>query len=135
MSTFAKAVVQFDFADQLALISSAVLRYRMRNKARLKPDEMERLEDLEIRLDKATARVRANGIAELGELTKKARTEVESATKDAEAFIKRIKKVERVVGVVTAVLGLGLAITTGAGIPEIIAAVKDVAKAVDSDSA
>jgi len=130
MAVLDAAVATFDFADQLALISSELLRFRMRNKARLSSQERKNLEDLEMNLDKATAKVRAAGIAELGSLTEDARTEIEGATKKAEAFLKRIRKIEKAIGVITAVLGLVLAISTGTprGILDAAKAVKNAAE-------
>lgn len=113
MATLDNASAVFDFADQLALISSEVLRFRIKNKPRLTPTEREDLEKLEIELDQATARVRAAGIAALGTLTATARTEVQEATAQAEAFLKKVKAVEKAVGIATAVVGLALAITSG----------------------
>lgn len=86
----------------------------------------------EIDLDKATARVRAQGIAALGDLTKAAREEVEAATKAAEAVLHGVEKVERALQVATSVLGLALAAIGGQPLA-IIAAVKDVKDAVDGD--
>lgn len=134
MATLDAATDQFDFADQMALISSEVLRFRIKNKKRLTPAQQKQLEKLEMDLDKATAKIRAQGIAELGNLTKKARAEVEEAAKQAEAFINKIKVIEKAVGVVTAVLGLGLAISSGAGIPAILQATKAVKNAVDTSA-
>ena len=123
----------FDFADQIALVSGEVLRYRIKNRPILTDEQKANLEDAEIKLDKATARVRAQGIAALGDLTKAAREEVESATKAAEAVLRRIKKVERALQVATSVLGLALAAISGQ--PQaIFAAAKGVKDAVDGDA-
>jgi hypothetical protein len=130
----ANASALFDFADQIALVSSEVLRYRIKNRPILTDEQKASLEDAEIDLDKATARVRAKGIAALGNLTKDAREEVEAATKAAEAVLRRIKKVERALQVATSVLSLALAAI--AGQPQaIIAAAKGVKDAVDGDAA
>jgi uncharacterized protein YjbJ (UPF0337 family) len=134
MAVLDAAVATFDFADQLALISSELLRFRIRNKARLSAQERKDLEKFEMDLDKATAKVRAAGIAELGNLTENARTEIQGATEKAEAFLKRIRKIEKVIGVITAVLGLVLAISTGA--PRgVLDAAKAVKNATESGSA
>ena len=118
----------FDFADQLALCSSELLRFRLRNRATLSPQEGVQLEALEGQLDDATARVRAAGIARLGTLTARARAEVAQASREAEAFLKRIKRFERVLGMATAVLSLGLAVV-GGNPRSVAAAVKGVGDA------
>lgn len=123
----------FDFADQIALVSSEVLRYRIKNRPILTEQQKSDLENVEIKLDKATARVRAQGIAALGNLTKAAREEVEAVTQAAEAVLRRIKKVERALQVATSVLGLALAAI--AGQPQaIVAAAKGVKEAVEGDA-
>jgi hypothetical protein len=103
----------FDFADQLALVSSEVLRFRIKNKASLNQQEKEQLETVEIELDRATANVRAQGIAALGAMTQAARLEVEAATRDAESLLRRIKKIERALDIATSVLGVALAAIAG----------------------
>lgn len=124
----------FDFADQLALISSEVLRFRIKNKATLSPDEKSRLEDIEVELDKVTAKVRAEGIASLGTVTKVQRLEVETATKDAEALLRRIRKIERALDIATSVLNL--AIAAMAGQPQgILTTLNSVKDAVAGDTA
>lgn len=124
----------FDFADQIALVSGEVLRYRIKNRPTLTDEQKSDLEKVEINLDKATARVRAEGIAALGNQTKTVRKKVEAATITAEAALRRIKKVERALQVATSVLGLALAAI--AGQPQaILAAVKGVNDAVDGDTA
>lgn len=129
MATLDNASAAFDLADQLALVSSEVLRFRIKNKARLTPKDREDLEKLEMALDQATAKARAAGIAALGALTAAARTEVQEATAQAEAFLKKIKDVEKAVAIATAVVGLALAITSGAGPAAILKAVKGVKSA------
>ena len=133
MST-ANSSAQFDFADQLALISSEILRFRIKNKATLSSDEKSRLEDVEVKLDKATAKVRANGIASLGAVTAPKRLEVETATKDAEALLRRIKNIARALDIATSVLNL--AIAAMAGQPQgILTALNTVKNAVAGDTA
>jgi hypothetical protein len=100
----------FDFADELALFSTEVLRYRIRNKATLSDAERVSLEDLEIRIDGATAKLRADGITALGFLLQSQITEVGDATASAQSFLRRIKRADKALSAVTAVLGLGLAI-------------------------
>ncbi len=115
----------FDFADQIALVSSSVLRFRLTNKASLNGDQKTRLEDVEIELDKATASVRAKGIAALGALNDAARLDVEAATKNAEALLERIAKIEHALDIATSVLNLALAAVAGS--PQgILAALKSV---------
>lgn len=124
----------FDFADQIALVSGEVLRYRIRNKQTLTDEQKSDLEDVEIELDKATARVRAKGIAALGDQTKAARAKVEDATEAAEAVLRRIRKVERALQVATSVLGLARAAI--AGQPQaILTAANGVKDAVGGDTA
>lgn len=134
MATLNAATAEFDFADQIALISSELLRFRMKSKTRLTPGERTNLEKLEMDLDKATAKVRSKGIAALGSLTKKARTEVEEASKEAEIFLKKIKKIEKVIDVITSILSLGLAITSGGTPLAILNAAKAVKIASTSDN-
>ena len=107
---FEAAETLFDFADQLALVSSELLRYRIRNKTKLAAVQITQLEDLEIQLDRATADVRAAGVATLGQLAEEDRREVETATREAEAFLRKIRRVEKVFAVATAVLNLSLAV-------------------------
>jgi hypothetical protein len=124
----------FDFADQLALISSELLRFRIKNKAILRQDEKSRLEDIEIKLDKATAKVRAEGIASLGSVTAPKRIEIETSTKNAEALLRRIKRIERALDVATSVLNLALAVI--ARQPQgILTALNTVKDAVAGDTA
>jgi hypothetical protein len=99
-----------DFADGLALFSTEVLRFRIRNKATLGDAERQSLEDLEIQIDSATAKVRADGIAALGFLLLNQIAEVADATASAQSFLRRIKRVDKALAAVTAVLGLGLAV-------------------------
>jgi hypothetical protein len=99
-----------DFADELALFSTEVLRFRIRNKATLGDAERQSLEDLEIRIDGATAKVRADGITALGFLLQNQITEVAGAAASAQSFLRRIKRVDKALAAVTAVLGLGLAV-------------------------
>ena len=134
MATLNAATAEFDFADQIALISSELLRYRMKNKLRLSLGERTNLEKLEMNLDKATAKVRSKGIAALGSLTKKARSEVEEASKEAEIFLKKIKTIEKVIDVITSILSLGLAITSGGTPLAILNAAKAVKIASTSDN-
>ncbi len=134
MATLNAATAEFDFADQIALISSELLRFRMKNKTRLTPGERTNLEKLEMNLDKATAKVRSKGIAALGSLTKKARSEVEEASKEAEIFLKKIKTIEKVIDVITSILSLGLAITSGGTPLAILNAAKAVKIASTSDN-
>lgn len=124
----------FDFADQLALISSEVLRFRIKNKLTLSQDKKSQLEDIEVELDKVTANVRAKGIASLGAVSAPQRLEIEAATKDAEALLRRIKKIERAIDIATSILNL--AIATMDGQPEdILNALKTVNDAVSGDAA
>lgn len=104
------AVNLFDLADQVGLYSSTILSYRIRNKSRLTDPEIIQLEDAEQELDKLTARLRAEGVQKLAELTDESRQEVLAATDKADKFLRRLKKVEKIIGVVTAILDLGLAV-------------------------
>lgn len=124
----------FDFADQVALISGQILKYRIKNRVLMSQPEKEKLEDLEVQLDRLTAQVRAAGIATLGNLQSDARKEVEAATRSAEGFLRRIRRLERVLGVATAVVGLALAAIAGQS-QGIVTALKDVRDAVESDAA
>ena len=103
----------FDFADELALVSSDLLRYRIKNKPDLSPAEQGKLEDLEISLDKATNKVRALGITALGMITDAARKDLEDANDEAAALLRRIKKAERALDIATSVLGVALAAIAG----------------------
>ena len=125
--------VLFDFADQIALISSETLRFRLKNKSTLSKDEKSELEDIEIKLDMATAEVRAKGIESLGTVAKNALIEVKAATKNAEALLRRIKKTERALRIATSVLNLALAAI--AGQPQaILIALSTVKDAIASDT-
>ena len=124
----------FDFADELALVSSDLLRFRIKNKPNLDPDEQGRLEDLEIDLDKATNKVRAQGITALGMITDAARKDLQGATDEAAALLRRIKKFERALDIATGVLGVALAAI--AGQPKgIVTAIKDLVDTVGSGNA
>jgi folate-binding Fe-S cluster repair protein YgfZ len=100
----------FDFADALALFSSELLRYRIRNKVSLADADRQALEAQEGRIDAATAQVRADGIAALGFLVQEQVAEVAAATDDAQAFLRRIKRADKALSAVAAVLGLGQAV-------------------------
>jgi ferritin-like metal-binding protein YciE len=128
----ANASALFDFADQIALVSCEVLRYRIKNRPILTDEQKANLENIEIRLDQATARVRADAIAALVAQTEPVREEVESATMAAGAVLRRIKKVERALQVATSVLGLALAAIAGQP-KDILAAAKGVKDAVDGN--
>jgi hypothetical protein len=132
-TNFDSANQAFDFADQLALISSEVLRFRLRNKAKLSSEERKRLEDIETELDEATAKVRAAGIAELGKLSKAAQTEIKDATSKAEGVLKKMKKIEGALKLATAVLNLALA-AIGGNIEATLAAAKSLGVASNDES-
>jgi ABC-type transporter Mla subunit MlaD len=104
------ATALFDFADELALFSAEVLRYRIRNKATLSDADRQSLEKLEGDIDADTAKVRAEGIAALGFLVKDQIAEVAAATDSAQSFLRRIKRADRALGAVSAMLGLGVAV-------------------------
>ena len=115
----------FDLADQISLISSEVLKFRIKNRPTLSDKDKSDLEDLEVQLDQSTAQLRAAGIAALSAVTKPAQQDIEAATKEAEALLRRIKRTERAVSIATSVLNLALAIS--AGQPQgIVSAIKDV---------
>ncbi|NVM87817.1 hypothetical protein FHT32_001456 [Variovorax sp. SG517] len=119
----------FDFADQLGLFSSRLLVYRIKNKSKLSESEREELLNLELQLDKATADVRAQGIEALGVFSADVQAEIVAATGQADEFLKKIRKVEKVVGVLTAFASLALAVI-GRKPNEIIAAVNGVRTAI-----
>lgn len=119
----------FDFADQLGLFSSRLLVYRIKNKSKLSESEREELLNLELQLDKATADVRAQGIEALDIFTAEVQAEIVAATGQADEFLKKIRKVEKVVGVLTAFAGLALAVI-GRKPNEILAAVNGVRTAI-----
>jgi len=123
----------FDFADEIALISSQILNYRIKNKPKLSEDAITTLEQLEGKLDVITGQVRARGIERLAQLTAQARKEVIDATAKAAGFLKKIKKIEKVVQMATALLGVGLAVIAGKpqGIVEAVQNVVQVAKGGD----
>jgi hypothetical protein len=100
----------FDFADQLALFSNEVLRYRIRNKATLSDEDRQSLESLEIQVDGAMAQVRADGITALGFLVQAQIAEVTAATDSAQAFLRRIRRADKALAAIAGVLGLGLAV-------------------------
>lgn len=108
-ATTADPAAFFDAADQMALVSSEVLRFRIRNRPRLGAAEKSQLEAVEMQLDDATAQLRAQGIEALGALTQAAREEVEGATREAEALLRRIRKTERALQIATGVLGVAVA--------------------------
>jgi hypothetical protein len=100
----------FDFADELGLLSSKLLTCRIKNKAKLNESARDDLLKLELQLDKATADVRALGIEALGVFTADLRAEIIATTRQADEFLKKIRKVEKIVGVSTAFVGLALAV-------------------------
>jgi hypothetical protein len=128
------AVALFDFADEIAQVSIEVMRYRRRNKASLSDEDKAALETLEGQLDTATADLRAQATLALAEMTAGARQEIAQATLDAQAKLRQIKKIERAVSIATGVLGIALAAVSGDA-KGVLAAVKDVRKAVDGDTA
>lgn len=106
------ATTLFDLADQVALISTEVLRFRLRNRPRLSDTEKEQLEAAEMRLDELTAQLRALGVDALGKCTQAAQAEVEAATRDAEGQLRRIKRIERALQVAGSVVDLAAAAVT-----------------------
>lgn len=106
------ATTLFDFADQIALISTEVLRFRLRNRPRLSDTEKAQLEAAEMRLDELTAQLRSLGVDALGECKRAACEEVEAATRDAEGLLRRIKRIERALQVAGSVVDLAAAAVT-----------------------
>ncbi len=100
----------FDFADELALFSAELLRFRIRNKANLSDADRQSLEAQEGQVDAATADVRAAGITALGFLVQDQVAEMAAATDGAQAFLRRIKRAEKALAAVAAVLALGKAV-------------------------
>jgi len=119
------ATAELDFADQLALLSSALLQFRLSNKATLTVPKRRELEQLEEKLDEMTAQARARGVAALGKQISTALAEVQAASSAAAAFLEKIKQVEKVIATVTAFLGLGSAVLSG-DVKTIVAAAKTV---------
>lgn len=103
----------FDLADQIALISSELLRFRLRQRASLSATDRTRLEAAEVALDQACAQMRAQGITALARQSKAARDEVASTAQAAEAQLRRLKKIERVLEIAASALGLAQAAMAG----------------------
>ena len=127
MATLATAEQFFDFADRLALVSTQVLIFRLRNRATSTEEERQELERIEGELDRATAEARAKGIEEIAAAIQNDREEIEQACVDAEALLKRIRKAERAIGIALAVLGLAAAVTSN-NPTAIVAATKNLQK-------
>ena len=128
------ATTLFDFADQIALISTEVLRFRLRNRPRLSDVDKLQLEAAEMRLDELTAQLRALGVEALGACTQAAQAEVEAATRDAEGLLRRIKRIERALQVAASVVDLAVAAVTRQP-TQIGVALRGVRSALQGDSA
>jgi hypothetical protein len=132
--TVPAATTFFDFADQVALISSEVLRFRLRNRPRLADAEKAQLEAVEMRLDEVTAQLRALGVEALGVCTQAARAEIEVATRDAEGLLRRIRRAERALKVAASVVDLAVAAVARQP-KQIGVALRGVRSALQGDSA
>ena len=109
----ASADPRFVLADQIALISSELLRFRLRQRASLSATDRTRLEAAEVALDQACAQMRAQGITALARQSKAARDEVASTAQAAEAQLRRLKKIERALAIAASALGLAQAAMAG----------------------
>lgn len=123
----------FDLADQTALISSELLRFRLKQRASLSAHDRARLEAAEVALDQACAQMRAQGIAALARQTQASRDEVAATTQAAEAQLRRLKKIERVLAIAASALGLAQAAMTGKT-KDITQALKQLKTAISTSS-
>ena len=104
---------EFDLADQVAGVSSELLRFRVRHRRALPAEERRRLEQAETELDRATARLRARGVAALAALNEDALRELQVATAASQAVLRRIRRTERALQLAAAVVALGAAAARG----------------------
>lgn len=124
----------FDLADQLAGVSSELLRFRVRHRRALSAEERRRLEQAETELDRATARLRGRGVAALAALNEDALRELQVATAASQALLRRIRRSERALQLAAAVIALGAAAARGRP-DELLSALKALKGALGQGSA
>lgn len=117
----------FDLADRVALVSGQLLRARLRLGDAIDDDRKTALMDMEGQLDQLTADLRARGTDALVAAVAGQMEEIRSATEQAEGLLRRIRNVQRILGIATATLELGLAVIAGkpAGIAKAVKSLKD----------
>ncbi|MFP5465524.1 MAG: hypothetical protein ACLGHR_12240 [Gammaproteobacteria bacterium] len=103
----------FDLADQVAGVSSELLRFRVRHRATLSEADRRHLERAEIELDRLSARLRARGVTALTAGAGPARQQVQAATLAAQVLLRRIRRTERALQLAAAVVALGAAALAG----------------------
>ena len=112
-TTFERAAALFDFADQIALVSIKLFQHRLATQEGLTQAEIRELRQLEDRLDGVTGNLRAAALNAVTEAVAQSLAEVRAATVKAQKVITKIAKIEQTIQVVTAVIGLGLAVVAG----------------------
>lgn len=106
-------LADFDLADQVAGVSSELLRFRVRHRQSLSVAQRRRLEQAETELDRTTARLRGRGASSLAALTEGALQELQAATAGSQALLRRIRRTERALQLAAAVIALGAAAARG----------------------
>lgn len=120
----------YEVADQLALTSSEVLRFRLRNHANLSIEQKLALEKCEDQLDQLVVEFRNRGITLIGDEAAAAKAEILGATAKAQKFLDKLKKIQKGIQVIVAVVDLARAIIShdAKGVLNAAKAVRDGAK-------
>jgi hypothetical protein len=131
MPTNSSSNTLFDVADGVATLSSALFRARMLATPPIVGAQRKKLIAIEIALDTLSNDIRGQAISALVNLTAPERATLAAATDKAKSFLARLAKIEKILGAVTAVLGLVLSITSG-NLSAILTSARAVQTAVGS---
>lgn len=102
----------YAIADQFALASSMLLRFRIDNQGKLTREGALLLEKCEDELDANVVAYRNKGIMLLGSESASAITEINEATKQATKFLKKIDSIDTAIKVAVGLVDLTRAILT-----------------------
>ena len=100
----ATSIDLFDLADQIALVSSQVLMFRIKSEAT--GANALALVQLERQLDELVNSLRNRGVIALGEELAANTGKIATAIKGAKAELAKIEKVKEAIGIATAVIGI-----------------------------
>ena len=107
---FEKSTALFNLADQVALVSINLFKYRLAVQQKLPLPKVKRLRGLEDDLDAKTTELRAAAIGAVTDEVAGELAEVTAATVKAQKVITKIAQIEQAIKVATAVIGLGVAV-------------------------
>lgn len=110
---FEKSTALFNLADQVALVSINLFKYRLAVQQKLPLPKVKRLRGLEDDLDAKTTELRAAAIGAVTDEVAGELAEVTAATVKAQKVITKIAQIEQAIKVATAVIGLGVAVLSG----------------------